>query len=372
MILVFTIGYITIIYLAFKTIKIRFGPIAVPAAALIGIFLMAVTTVCWKMSAPISDQAFVRRPILIMSPDVVATVSKVLVQSNDLVEKGDPLFEIKPDRFQDALDQASAELEAAQSTVSQLQADVTAAEATVKQEAAETASAKAQLDTALSLSKADAAAIAKLKLEETQQAYRADQAEDKLIEAQLKQARFSLASAEKLVDVAQAAFDVANFNRENCTYKSTVDGQVINLQITEGTPTARYRFTSIGTIQDLSETAIIAIFPQNVLKNVQAGDAAEIAFKGQPGKIASGKVDLIANYTGEGQFMSSLLVPVVADIDSEGYLAVRIRLDDVDAARDLPLGAEGAVAIYTDSGKVFHPFSKIDLRLKSWMNYSPF
>jgi multidrug resistance efflux pump len=289
-----------------------------------------------------------------------------------MVKKGDPLFELKPDRFQDALDQAAAELDAAKSTVSQLQADVVAAEAAVKREAAETATAKAQRDTAETLKKINAGAIAKLKLEEAEQTYRADLAEDKVQQALLKQAKFSLAAGNKSVDVAQAGYDGARFNRERCTYKSTVDGQVINFQVTEGIPTARFRLSSIGTVQDLSDTAIVAIFPQNRLKNVKAGDSAEIAFRSRPGRIVTGKVDLIANYTGEGQFISTLVVPIMADIGSKGYLAVRIRMDDAELARNLPLGDAAAVAIYTDTGKFWHVLSEIDLRVKSWMNYIPF
>jgi multidrug resistance efflux pump len=372
MITVIAIGYVAIVYLAFKVIKIEVGRVSIAGAALIGVFLMTFILVSWKMSAPITDQILLRRKILIISPDLVEAVSKVHVQSNDMVKKGDPLFSIRPDRFQDALDQATAELDAAKSTVSQLKADIVATEAAVKQEVAETATAKAKLDTAEALQKSNPGAIAKLKLEEAEQTYRADQADDKVEEALLKQAQFSLASGNNSVDVAQSGYDMATFNLERCTYTSTVDGQVINFQITEGTPAARFRFTSIGTVQDLSDTAIMAIYPQNQLKHVKAGDVAEIAFKSRPGKIAMGKVDLVANYTGEGQFMTSLLVPIVADAGSKGYLAVRITLDDAELAKQLPLGAAGAVAVYTDSGKTWHIISKITVRIKGWMNYMPF
>ena len=128
------VGYVAIVFLAFKVIKIKFGRVSIPAAALIGLFLMTLTTVSWKMSAPMSDQILLSREILIISPDVQEKVSKVHVKSNDMVKKGDPLFEVRPDRFQDALDQASASLDAAKSTVSQLEAEIVAAEAAVATE----------------------------------------------------------------------------------------------------------------------------------------------------------------------------------------------------------------------------------------------
>lgn len=366
-----TVGYVAIVFLAFKLIKIKFGRVSIPAAALIGLFLITLTTVAWKMSAPMSDQILLSREILIITSDLQEKVSKVHVKSNDMVKKGDPLFEIRPDRFQHAVDQATASLDAAKSTVSQLEADIVAAEAVVKQETAETATAKAKLDTAEALHKSNPDAIAGLKLTEAQQTYRADQADDKVEEALLKQAQFSLAAGKNSVDVAQAGYDLAKFNLERCTYTSTVDGQVINFQMTEGTPAARLRLSSIGTVQDLSNSVVVAILPQNLLKNVKAGNVAEIAFKSRPGQIATGKVVVVVNYTGEGQFVPSLLLPIAADVGSEGYLAVRITLDDEDLARQLPLGAAGAVAIYTDSGRPLHVMSKISLRMKSWLNYLP-
>jgi multidrug resistance efflux pump len=252
-----------------------------------------------------------------------------------------------------------------------LEADIVAAQAAVKQEVAETATAKAELDTAEALEKSNPGAIAGLKLTEAQQTYRADQADDKVQEAVLKQANFSLAAGKNSVDVAQAGYDLAKFNLGRCTYTSTVDGQVINFHITEGTPAARLRLSSIGTVQDLSNTVVVAILPQNLLKNVKAGNVAEIASRSRPGQIATGKVVVVVNYTGEGQFVPSLLLPIAANVGSKGYLAVRITLDDEDLARQLPLGAAGAVAIYTDSGKLLHVMSKISLRMKGWLNYLP-
>jgi multidrug resistance efflux pump len=123
---------------------------------------------------------------------------------------------------------------------------------------------------------------------------------------------------------------------------------------------------------DLSDSAIIAIFPQNQLNNVKVGDVAEVAFKSPPGQIATGKVDRVVKYTGEGQFMPSPVVPVMAEVGSKGDLAIRIRLDDEELAKELPMGAAGTVAVYTDFGRTFHLLSKIRIRVSGWMYYLPF
>jgi membrane fusion protein (multidrug efflux system) len=371
MITVMTIGYIACIVVAFKVIKIKPTPPSIAVATLIGVFMLGGVVICWKQAAPITGQMFLRRRVLQINPDVREFVSKVHVEGNQIVSKGDPIFDITPDRFQNAVDQSTAELAAAKSTVLQLEAAVSAAEAAVKKSAADTGVAKAELDTALNLQAAAAGAIARLKVEEMQDSYNAAQADDKVAEASLKQTRFSLAAAKHAGDAAEAALSGAKFNLEKCTFVSPVDGQVMNMQITEGTPVARWRFTSTGTIMDFSDTAIAAILPQNQLKNVKPGDDVEIAFKSMPGQIATGKVEVVIKYTGEGQFMPTAKLPDAVSIGSKGYLAVRIRLYDEELAKKLPLGAAGTTTIYTDFGKPFHLISKITIRIKGWMYYLP-
>jgi len=64
-------------------------------------------------------------------------------------------------------------------------------------------------------------------------------------------------------------------------------------------------------------------------------------------------------------------LPIAADLGSKGFLVVRITLDDSKLAQELPLGAAGALTIYTNVGNAFHVISKITIRIKGWMNYLP-
>jgi hypothetical protein len=80
----------------------------------------------------------------------------------------------------------------------------------------------------------------------------------------------------------------------------------------------------------------------------------------------------VVKYTGEGQFIPSPVVPIMAEVGSKGDLAIRIRLDDEELAKELPMGAAGTVAVYTDFGRTFHLLSKIKVRVSGWMYYLPF
>jgi membrane fusion protein (multidrug efflux system) len=371
MILVMTLLYLGCVLAAFKIIKLKVTPVSVGVSALIGVLLLGGIVTLWKLASPMSGQLTLRRPVARINPDLREFVSKVHVESNQLVSKGEPLFEISRTRFAYAVDAATASLASARSKVSQLEASVTAAEATIQKAEADTGVAKAEIDTARRLKRSSAGAVSKLKIAEAQAAYQAALANTQTTQASLQQTKAELAAATFAVEVAQAALDTAQFNLSQTTYRSPVDGRVINFQVREGTPVTRWQAFSVGTIMDLSDTAVLAVYPQNLLRNVAAGDSVEVAFRRQPGLIASGKVQSVINYTGEGQFKATARLPVVATVGSKGFLAVRIILDDEELAKTLPLGADGTAAIYTGFGKPFQIISKIALRIKGWLYYLP-
>jgi multidrug resistance efflux pump len=376
MILMVTLTLMTLIYLgcilaAFKIIKIKVTPVSVAVCALIGVSLLGGIVTLWKFASPMSGQMTLRRPVVRIVPDVQEFVSKVHVESNQLVSKGEPLFEISPTRFEYAVDKATASLASARSKVSELEASVTAAEASIQKAEADTGVAKAEIDTAKKLKRSLAGAVAKLKIAQAEASYQAALANIQTTKASLQQTKAELEAATFAVEEAQAALDTAQYNLSQTTYRSPVDGRVMNFQIREGTPVARFQFTAVGTIEDLSDTAVLAVYPQNLLRNVAAGDSVEIAFRRQPGLIASGKVQSVIKYTGEGQFNATDHLPVIATVGSQGFLAVRIELDNKELAKMLPLGADGTTAIYTGFGKPFQIISKIAIRIKGWLYYLP-
>jgi len=371
MILLMTMAYLACVYAAFKVIKIKVNPFSVAVAAMVGVFMLGGIVTAWKLASPMSGQMTLKRHVVQITPDVQEFVSKVYVESNDLVEKGQPIFEISKERFQDDYDQATASLAAAEMIVLQSEAAITKAEANIRKSDADTAIAKVQIDTVKKTARSAAGAVAKLRIAEAEAAYNAAQANSRAARATLRQTQSSLAAAKNEVDGARVAVHKTEFDLSQTTYRSSVDGRVMNLQIREGTPVARWQFTTVGTIMDLSDTAIVVVYPQNLLKYVNSGDNVEIAFRRKPGTIVTGKIEAVVKYTGEGQFAATGILPVIATIGSKGFLVARIRLDDEELAKALPLGADGTTAIYTGFGKPFHLISKIALRIKGYLYFLP-
>jgi hypothetical protein len=108
-----------------------------------------------------------------------------------------------------------------------------------------------------------------------------------------------------------------------------------------------------------------------MLMNVKPDQDVELAFKSRPGWLFLGKVDTVIQATGEGQFTTGGKLPSAASVGSPGILAVKIRLNDAQAARELEMGTPGAVAIYTDRGKPFQMISKVTIRMQKWLYYLP-
>ena len=104
---------------------------------------------------------------------------------------------------------------------------------------------------------------------------------------------------------------------------------------------------------------VVAVFPQNFLMNVQSGDEVEVILDPYPGRLFKAKVDTVITATGEGQFAPSKTIPEASQVGSRGLLAVKISLIDDDRPADVPLGAGGTVAIYTDRGKPVHVISEV-------------
>jgi multidrug resistance efflux pump len=367
------LGYIGIVVLAFKVIKIKVSPVSIAVFALIGVIVIGAVVDLWKFSAPMTGRMTVKRNVVQLLPGQGSKelISKIHVPQNQLVKKGTPLYEYDSRPNQYAIDQLNAQLAASQAKISELQASVELAAANVVAANAKVAYMKAQLDTALTTQRLDAAAIAELEVEVQRENFAAAQAGVEKAEAAQKEAEFALASAKEAIQATEAQLGTAKLNLEQNVVKAPADGYIANMQAIEGTMGTTLIVRAQASFVDMTETVVAAVLPMNLVQNVAPGDTVEIAFKSLPGQIATGKVDHVLEYTGEGQLDMTAIIPEVKSIGSKGMLVVRILLDDEDLAKKLPLGGAGTTAIYTKFAEPFHIITKITVRIKAWMNYAP-
>jgi multidrug resistance efflux pump len=415
---------LVVVLLKFKIVKPRPYPIALIIVA--GIVLIGAVVAAWTLCAPFSMRVVASHHIVQIVPYVKGQIKKLYARPMEPLHQGDPLLDIDPAPYQYSVNQLEAQLQSAKDGVQQSEAGVEAARADVAKSEAAVGQAVAAVNTAkagiagaeaaakkagaadelakveeqmdIDILKENAVAISRLKVDQatqnrkeadaayeqaqtgiTQAQAAAAQAEADLAEAQAARVEAAAAAAQSEaalrvatsgVTVIQAQFDDARFNLSQCHVTAPADGFVVNWQVQEGTMLVSLPVSPAGTFIDTSETVVAAVFPQNYLMNVEPGNDVELVLDPYPGRLFTAKVESIVQATGEGEFAPGGAIPRASTIGSQGMLAVRIRLPDEEArALNIPLGAGGTVAIYTDYGKSVHIISKVAIRMKKWLLY---
>ena len=373
MIIIITLIYLGCVYAAFKVIKLEVNPVSVAVSVVIGVLVLGGIVIGWNFSAPLTEKMTVTRAVipLLASQNTKEVIKKIHVERHQPVKKGDILYEVETTPFQYAVDQKTSQLEEAKQNILALEAAVAEAASRMDQAKASLSAAQAELGVSTGMQADDAGAVSQLRVDVDRFSYASAVAAVDVAVASHASAEFALTSARNALSATEAQLATAKLELDRAYIRAPADGYIVNWQAAEGTMSTTVITSAQGAFQDMSQTKVVAVFRQNLVKNIAAGDRVEIAFKSFPGRLASGKVDAILEYTGEGQLLTSGVVPVVASMGSKGFLAVRINLDDEEFARQVPLGAAGATAIYTGVGKPFHAISKIVVRMKSWLYNLP-
>jgi hypothetical protein len=137
-----------------------------------------------------------------------------------------------------------------------------------------------------------------------------------------------------------------------------------------GTTTARPLMIFVSDTQ--KDRALAAAFQQNALQRVKAGDEAEVLFKGFPGRVFMAKVRLVIDAIAAGQLVATgVLQEIRGTVPGDRALAVLDVTDDMTGYQ-VPLGADGEAAIYTQHLHSLSLLRKILLRMRSWENYAFF
>jgi multidrug resistance efflux pump len=119
---------------------------------------------------------------------------------------------------------------------------------------------------------------------------------------------------------------------------------------------------------DTSETVIGVEINQNDARYLKTGQPVELTFKFFPGRIFTGKVQSILQAIASGQLAPSGQAATPKDFAAAPFV-VRVKLDDDAIARQLPAGAAGDAAIFTDRVKSTHIIRKVVLRQLAIVNY---
>jgi membrane fusion protein (multidrug efflux system) len=346
------------------------GLVLFTAAVLVGLHYYA-----GAQSFQSTDDAFVDGHIVNVAPQVAGRVSRVLVNDNQMVKKGDLLVEIDPRDFQAALRQkeaaqqsAQAQADAVVASIQQAKAHVATLEATIESDQA-TADAdranadKAQKDLIRNQELAKQKVISpqdldtsKASADSSQATY---QAELKKVVSDRAQVTEALAEVDTYVGlhqslvakIGQSGADVqaAQLNRSYTEVRAPEDGRVTRKSVEPGNYLQPGQ-TILSLVSD--DVWVTANYKENQLALIRPGQPVEIGVDALSGRKFSGKVDSIQAGSG-ARF--SLLPPENA---TGNYVKVVQRvpvkiLFNKDPEGALPLGP-GESVVPTIKVQSFH------------------
>jgi membrane fusion protein (multidrug efflux system) len=256
-----------------------------------------------------TDDAYVKADNTTIAPKVSGYLNRVLVADNEHVKAGQVLARIDDRDFKVALDQARADVAAANATVTSKEAQldvqdaaIAAARATVDVDNAAKLFAKQENTRYTNL-----AATGYGSVQNAQQA----QARDAGADAAIARDNANLISAQKQVDLLKAEIVQAKANAARAaaiqqqaelnlgytTIVSPIDGVVGNRSLRIG------QFVQAGTqlmsIVPSDGAYVVANFKETQLTHVQAGQAVDIEVDMFPGQIVHGHVDSLAPASGQ-------------------------------------------------------------------------
>jgi membrane fusion protein, multidrug efflux system len=255
-----------------------------------------------------TDDAYVKADSTIVSPKVSGYIAEVLVGDNQPVTAGQLLARIDDRDFKTALDQAHADVAAAEAAVRNLDAQIALQQPVIEQETADIAAAEANLQFAREeQSRYDG--LMKSGSGTVQRAQQTDAALHEKV-AQLQHGKSGLLAAQRKVDVLTSDHAKAIAQLDHA--RAVAQQMALNLSYTritapvDGTVGARSlrvgQFVQAGTqlmaVVPLDAVYVIANFKETQLTHVRDGQPVELYIDSFHGTRLRGHVDSLSPASG--------------------------------------------------------------------------
>jgi membrane fusion protein (multidrug efflux system) len=288
-----------------------------------------------------TENAYIEANVVSVASQVAGRVTHVYIRENQLVHKGDVLFDIDPEPYNIALAHAQADLAQALQNARQDRAEIELAQAQIRQ-------SESDLGNARSIDIRDKKLVAQHFLsqqasDDAKTRMQSQQAALAQAHAKLDRARAAPENTAERGDVlkAQAALEQARLDIANTHVTATQDGQISNLSLTTGA------MVSVGAplfaLIEKDSFYIDANFKETQLSGIHPGQRVDIEVDMYPGRHFSGTVESLSGGTGTA---FSLLPPQNATgnwVKIAQRVPVRIRFAPTDSV--LRIGATATVSV---------------------------
>ena len=370
-------GFMAFLWLVFFKFKwLKFSVAWAIVSAFIVVHVLLIFLIGLRFMTPASNNAKVVQHTIQLVPRLSepTLVTAVLVEQNQPVKKGQPLFQFDRRPYEYKVQQLEAQLAQAKQNVQILKADIQVATQKLAKTQSETVYARYQQNLATSLASKGAGPEEDAQRWDAQ--LKVNEAAVKETAAELDRAKLRYQSEINGVNTsvaeAEAELAQARYYLDNTTLVAPEDGHIINLQVRPGMVAGDYRIGAIASFICDDGRYLLAAYFQEILKYMTNGQPVEVALDLYPGQIFRGKVESIWKASGEGQYLPSGNLPLFHPDPPkipQGCFAVAILFDDPDQSK-FPIGAQGVAAVYTRGMKgPWAALRRVSIRITSWMNW---
>jgi len=321
---------------------------------------------------PFTSDAYVQAYVIQVAARVEGQVVHMHVHENQVVKKGELLFEIDPRPFEYRLALLEAKRVDAIQQVAQMESELSAAKADDSRLVAEETYARAVYDQEKEIYKQKATTDRKY-LDAIQKFNAAQAAQERGV-AQTHKVEQALAARigeeHALVAEVQAQLAEAKLNLEWTRIYAPANGYVTNVQLREGSYV--HVGTPVLTCIDGDQWWVVANFRENSLENLRSGQRVGLAFNTYPGRIFPGVVESVGWGVDQGQGSPSGNLPAVEEPKNWIRLAQRFQVritPQLPEGYPLRVGATASVAVYTQEGHWLNGVTKAWQRVVATFDY---
>ncbi|KDM92298.1 HlyD family secretion protein [Photobacterium galatheae] len=328
-----------------------------------GYFLMA------DLAMPLTPQAMATRVVTKVAPRVSGQITEIYVSNNQMVHKGDVLFDIDPAPYKLAVEQAYLKLEKVTQNNAQLDASILAAQADVKANEAvlQQKIREAHRLNTLFLRNGTSRQLR----DDAQSASLAAKANLAASEARLQELKVSRGETGDLnlnIRVARNQLEQAELNLSYTRVEARHDGVITNLQLEKGA----YAAAGNPLVALVSgDVDIIADFREKSLRHFSQNSQALIAFDSQPGQVFAAHISSLDAGVSSGQFDANGRLAAPTESNRWVRDAQRMRLHfhvDGNLPTQLPAGARATVQLVPENG-LFAWVAQAQIQFLSTLHY---
>lgn len=244
-----------------------------------------------------------------MVPQVSGEVVEVTTKTNVLMKKGELLFRIDDTRYRARLNKLKADLAAGEATLRAKQATIDDASARVQQAQAEYDRVTRDYQRYAQGAAMPVNPFSEQDVTHARQQVQIQTAVLQAAKAQLQNAREQVSGRYNGLDANIASLKSqileAEYNLAQTVVRAPSDGYVTQLLARPGMTAVRLPFKPVLVFIPQQKRQVVAVFRQNSVLRLTAGDSAEVVFNGLPGSVYSGKVSRVLPAIPDGSYQAS-------------------------------------------------------------------